>query len=94
MFLTRICNATEERQTEVRELAKKSDAMIVIGGRHSSNTQKLFEISKKECSNTFYIQTKNDLNMEVFLISGCSVLLQGLQPQIILSRRFMKAWQK
>ena len=47
-----ICNATEERQTETRELAKKSDAMIVIGGRHSSNTQKLFEISKKECSNT------------------------------------------
>ena len=44
-----ICNATEERQKETRELAMKSDAMIVIGGRHSSNTQKLFEISKKEC---------------------------------------------
>ena len=61
-----ICNATEERQKETRELAMRSDAMIVIGGRHSSNTQKLFEISKKECSNTFYIQTKNDLNMEDF----------------------------
>ena len=60
------CNATEERQKETRELAMRSDAMIVIGGRHSSNTQKLFEISKKECSNTFYIQTKNDLNMEDF----------------------------
>ena len=61
-----ICNATEERQKETRELARRSDAMIVIGGRHSSNTQKLFEISKKECSNTFYIQTKYDLNMEDF----------------------------
>lgn len=61
-----ICNATEERQTETRELAAHSDAMIVIGGKHSSNTQKLFEISKKECSNTYYIQTKNDLNMEDF----------------------------
>ena len=61
-----ICNATEERQKETKELAMRSDAMIVIGGRHSSNTQKLFEISKKECSNTFYIQTKNDLNMEDF----------------------------
>jgi 4-hydroxy-3-methylbut-2-enyl diphosphate reductase len=40
--------------------------MIVIGGRHSSNTQKLFEISKKECSNTFYIQTFSDLHMEDF----------------------------
>ena len=61
-----ICNATEERQTETRELARRSDAMIVIGGKHSSNTQKLFEISKKECSNTIYIQTKSDLHMEDF----------------------------
>lgn len=61
-----ICNATEERQTECRELARQSDAMIVIGGKHSSNTQKLFEISKKECSNTYYIQTVNDLNIEEF----------------------------
>ena len=61
-----ICNATAERQDEARKLASESDAMIVIGGRHSSNTQKLFEISKKECSNTFYIQTVNDLNMEDF----------------------------
>ena len=61
-----ICNATAERQDEARKLASESDAMIVIGGRHSSNTQKLFEISKNECSNTFYIQTVNDLNMEDF----------------------------
>ena len=72
-----ICNATEERQTETRELAKKSDAMIVIGGRHSSNTQKLFEISKKECSNTFYIQTKNDLNMEDFSNIGMLGITAG-----------------
>ncbi len=61
-----ICNATEERQTEARKLASESDAMIVIGGKSSSNTQKLFEISKKECSNTFYIQTVHDLNREDF----------------------------
>lgn len=42
-----ICNATEERQREAAEIAKQVDAMIVIGGRHSSNTQKLFEICKK-----------------------------------------------
>ena len=72
-----ICNATEERQKETRELAMKSDAMIVIGGRHSSNTQKLFEISKKECSNTFYIQTKNDLNMEEFQSIGMLGITAG-----------------
>ena len=57
IVLNTICNATEERQTEARRIAGEVDAMIVIGGRHSSNTQKLFEICKKECENTYYIQT-------------------------------------
>ncbi len=59
-----ICNATEERQTEAKLIAGTVDAMIVIGGSHSSNTQKLFEICKKECENTYYIQTLEDLNVE------------------------------
>ena len=52
IVLNTICSATEERQTEAREIASDVDAMIVIGGSHSSNTQKLFEICKKECENT------------------------------------------
>ena len=56
-----ICNATHERQSEARFLAKKVDAMIVIGDTNSSNTQKLYEICKEECVNTYYIQTVNDL---------------------------------
>ena len=59
-----ICNATNERQTEAKEIAKKVDAMIVIGGKNSSNTQKLYEICKAECENTFYIQTAKDLDFE------------------------------
>lgn len=59
-----ICNATEERQTEAKLIAGKVDAMIVIGGSHSSNTQKLFEICKKECENTYYIQTLGNFDME------------------------------
>ena len=61
IVLNTICNATEERQTEARAIAKQVDAMIVIGGRNSSNTQKLFEICKNECKNTYYIQTVKDL---------------------------------
>ena len=57
-----ICNATEERQLEAQAIAKNVDAMIVIGGKHSSNTQKLYEISKAECGNTFFIQTLADLD--------------------------------
>ena len=64
LALNTICNATEERQSQTRELAECSEAMIVIGGRESSNTQKLYEICKKECDNTYYIQTLVDLDMD------------------------------
>ncbi len=66
--LNTICNATEERQTEAEILSRKVDAMIVIGGKNSSNTQKLYEICSKECKNTFYIQTADD--MDYSLLSG------------------------
>ena len=58
-----ICNATEERQRAARELAKKADMMIVIGGKHSSNTRKLYDICSSECANTYYIQTLDDLSL-------------------------------
>lgn len=64
--LNTICNATEERQTEAKRIAREVDAMIVIGGRHSSNTQKLFEICKNECENTYYVQTYKDLDLSEF----------------------------
>ena len=61
--LNTICNATKERQTEARSIAETADAMIVIGDKHSSNTQKLFEICRKACNNTYYIQTLGDLDL-------------------------------
>ena len=64
--LNTICNATEVRQTEAMQLAKVSDAMIVIGGKTSSNTQKLYEICKRECENTYYIQTLVNLDLDAF----------------------------
>ncbi len=64
--LNTICNATQSRQQEAYELAKKSDAMIVIGGKQSSNTRKLYEICKKECENTYYIQKLDDLDLNSF----------------------------
>ena len=60
-----ICNATEERQKEAVELAAKADVMIVIGGTHSSNTRKLYELCKSECENTYYIQTLDDLQLDL-----------------------------
>ena len=60
-----ICNATEERQREAIELAARADVMIVIGGTHSSNTRKLYELCRSECENTYYIQTLEDLQLEL-----------------------------
>lgn len=60
-----ICNATEERQKEAKKLAGLVDTMVVIGGKKSSNTQKLYEISKNECTNTYFIQTLVDLDLTV-----------------------------
>ena len=60
-----ICNATEVRQAEAREIAARADAMIVIGGRHSSNTRKLHEICSQECARTYFIQTLDDLHLEL-----------------------------
>ena len=60
-----ICNATEERQTEAAEIAGMVDAMIVIGGRTSSNSKKLYEICRQKCENTVFIQTVHDLHLDL-----------------------------
>ncbi|NLK88131.1 MAG: bifunctional 4-hydroxy-3-methylbut-2-enyl diphosphate reductase/30S ribosomal protein S1 [Clostridiaceae bacterium] len=56
-----ICNATSNRQEETRRIARQSDVMLVIGSKNSSNTQKLYEISKKYCEETYLIETYGDL---------------------------------
>ena len=60
-----ICNATEERQTEARKIAAQVDVMIVIGGIHSSNSRKLYEICSQECENTYFIQTLDDVHFDL-----------------------------
>ena len=60
-----ICNATSERQKEAVEIAKAVDYMIILGDNKSSNTRKLFEISKKYCKNTFLCETIKDLQLNI-----------------------------
>ncbi len=62
-----ICSATRQRQEECEIIAKKSDYMIVVGGKNSSNTQKLYEISKKHCKNAIHIESVSDLVMNNIL---------------------------
>lgn len=57
-----ICNATKIRQEETEELSKKVDCMIIVGGKNSSNTKKLYEISKKNCNNTICVEEVNEID--------------------------------
>ena len=61
-----ICSATNDRQKEAIEIAQNVDYMIVLGDTLSSNTQKLFEISKKYCKNTFLCERIQDLQLNIF----------------------------
>ncbi|MGL4989973.1 MAG: 4-hydroxy-3-methylbut-2-enyl diphosphate reductase [Sarcina sp.] len=60
-----ICAATDERQKSAEDVSKKADMVIVIGGKNSSNTTKLFEICKKNCDNTHHIENINDLTDDI-----------------------------
>ncbi len=61
-----ICNATSMRQSEAQDLSMKNDTMIVIGGRHSSNTSKLFDVCSSLCKNTHLIETADELKSDWF----------------------------
>ncbi len=62
-----ICNATTNRQSEAEVLAGKCDAMVVIGGRHSSNTAKLCQVCAGHCSKTVLVETAAELNLKALL---------------------------
>lgn len=89
-----ICNATSTRQKEAESLAERSDAMIVIGGTHSSNSRKLYEICKNQCANTFFIQTVDDLE-EISFDSFTSLgITAGASTPNTIIQEVLKACQK
>lgn len=94
LVLNTICNATEERQTEARQIAAHVDAMIVVGGKHSSNTQKLFEICKEECTNTYYIQTLEDLDVRSMQSMSCVGITAGASTPNNIIEEVQKECQK
>ncbi len=65
-----ICSATSTRQAEAQELASVNDVMVVIGGRHSSNTAKLFQVCASLCQNTHLIETAAELQADWFLTAN------------------------
>jgi len=61
-----ICSATGERQEEAEKLANESEVMLVIGSETSSNSRRLYEICRKNCDHTYFIQNADDVKSEWF----------------------------
>ena len=84
-----ICNATNLRQIETGEIAAKSDLMIIIGGKHSSNTKKLYEVASQNCKNVLSIETKEDLNFDfVKNFENIGIMAGASTPRICYRRSF------
>lgn len=63
-IINTICNATKMRQEETEQMAKDVDIMIIVGGKHSSNSNKLYELAKKYCCNVLFVETASELNIK------------------------------
>ena len=72
-----ICSATQQRQEEAAEIAKKADTMIVVGGRFSSNTMKLYELCRKHCENVYHIEHKSELLLEKMCLGDIIGIVAG-----------------
>ncbi len=84
IFFDTICNATNERQQEAVELAKKNDVMVVVGGRDSSNTKKLKEVCEKYAT-TYLIETAEELkNIELNNALSVGVTAGASTPAYII----------
>lgn len=80
-----ICNTTANRQKETEEISKKADLMIIIGGKNSSNTKKLYEIAQKNCKNVMLIQTQNDLkNTDIHSFNKIGIMAGASTPKKII----------
>ena len=75
-----ICNATVIRQRETDEISKNVDMMIIIGGKNSSNTEKLYNIAKSNCENTIWIETKNEIQ-EIKDVSKVGIMAGASTPK-------------
>ena len=84
-----ICDATRLRQEETKELSSKVDMMIIIGGRHSSNTNKLYEIARLNCKNSILIEVSEEINLEeikkynkIGIMAGASTAKKSIESVV------------
>lgn len=79
-----ICDATSKRQNETKELSKKVNTMIIVGGRKSSNTKELELIAKEYCSNVLLVQNKDDIKIENIIGENIGIMAGASTPNIVV----------
>ncbi len=77
-FFDTICSATEERQKAAAKLSRECDAMLIFGGKNSSNTNKLFEICCEGCENTYKLENAKELNELAHLLKNKKIKNVGI----------------
>lgn len=79
-----ICDATSKRQNETKELSRKVDIMIIVGGRKSSNTKELELIAKEYCSNVLLVQNKDDIKIENIIGENIGIMAGASTPNVVV----------
>ncbi len=85
-----ICSATEDRQNEAEKMAASVDTVVVIGGKHSSNTKKLVDICKSHCADTYHIETVSELPNETWSNRNIGVTAGASTPEWIIKEVISK----
>lgn len=90
-----ICLSTSQRQKETKEISQKVDLMIIVGGKNSSNTQKLYDISCENCKKVLFVETKNDIDFnELKEINKIGIMAGASTPNTIVEEIVQKLKQK
>lgn len=80
-----ICDSTENRQQEVKELAKVCDVMLIIGSTSSSNCKKLYDVAKSFCKNSYLLNSKEDLlNINIKDVTKVGVSAGASTPEYLI----------
>mgnify|MGYP006388616903 FL=1 len=79
-----ICSATKERQESLVNLCKDVDAVFVVGGKNSANTNRLYQIAKDNCKNVFYIETENEITKEMFAFERIGITAGASTPDELI----------
>ncbi len=88
-----ICNATSKRQQEAYELASKCDAMVVVGGKHSSNTCKLYDVCKSVCEKTVHVETAKEIDSSFFGFADLVGVVAGASTPSGIIKEVLKTMQ-